>query len=59
LLDPIYCDKVGKDLPVSDNVKKYYVPHPACPWWYRKTKKGAGKQQFIESLGNLKRAGLN
>jgi hypothetical protein len=26
------------------------VPHPACAWWNKKSKKGTGKEQFIDII---------
>lgn len=27
-----------------------FVPHPACAWWHRASRKGTGKQQFMDKL---------
>lgn len=40
-------DKIGKKLKLKN---AYRIPHPASPWWHRKSSKGTGKEQFFRAL---------
>jgi hypothetical protein len=42
-------DKVGKRMALPS----YSIPHPACPWWHRASKKGTGKDQFVRLVSGL------
>lgn len=37
---------LGKNLSIKHDV----VPHPASAWWYRPSKRGSGKEQFVRLI---------
>ncbi len=38
---------------VFENMDIHHVPHPASPWWNRKSKHGTGKEQFLNLLKDM------
>ncbi|MCX2525334.1 uracil-DNA glycosylase family protein [Larsenimonas rhizosphaerae] len=42
--------KASRHLAKRINIKSSSVPHPACPWWYRASKRGTGKARFLHCI---------